>query len=104
MPSEIRRDVENDTARFTLTGRLDTINAPDLTDQLKTLVGSPVKKIVFMVKDLDYISSAGLRAMVFAKQKIGTDTQVMVVAPKPAVLEVIRMTGFDSFLSVQNAM
>lgn len=101
MSSEIRFDKENDTAKFTITGRLDTVNAPILTDHLKTLVGGPVKKVYFIVKGLEYISSAGLRAMVFAKQKIGNDTQVFVVEPKPAVLEVIRMTGFDSFLSVQ---
>ena len=102
MLSEIRLDIENDLARFYLTGRLDTVNAPTLTEHLRSLIGRPVKKVIFMVKDLDYISSAGLRAMVFAKQKIGPDIEVCITEPKPAVLDVIKMTGFDTFLSIQN--
>ena len=104
MVSEIRQDIENETARFTLTGRLDTINAPELTEQLKSLVGRPIKKVVFMAKDLEYISSAGLRAMVFAKQKIGSDTQVYLIQPQQAVLDVVTMTGFDSFLLIQDSL
>jgi anti-anti-sigma factor len=103
MSSEIRIDLENDIARFTLTGRLDTNNAPILTEHLKTLKGLPIKNIKFLVKNLDYISSAGLRSMVFAKQKIGDNIQVFIIDPKPAVLDVIKMTGFNSFLTIQSS-
>lgn len=104
MVSDIRQDIENDTARFTLTGRLDTINAPFLTEQLKSLVGRPIRRVVFMARDLEYISSAGLRAMIFAKQRIGADTEVILIEPQQTVLDVISMTGFDSFLSIQESL
>jgi anti-anti-sigma factor len=101
MPSPIVPDVAGTSATFSIAGRLDATNAPELTDQLSKLAGRGITTIVFEFSGLDYISSAGLRAMVFAKQKIGADVQVTVKHPKPAVSKVIRMTGFDSFLTIE---
>jgi anti-anti-sigma factor len=88
-------------AKITLVDRIDTTNAPALADDLKKLVGQNIEKIVFLAKDLKYISSAGLRAIVFAKQKIGKNTTVFLVGASKEILGVFKMTGFDSFLTVQ---
>ncbi len=93
-------DFNDGVAKFNLSGRLDTTNAPALSDELKELVGQNVEKIVFLANDLEYISSAGLRVIVFAKQKMGVDTQVFIVSPQQDVLDVIKMSGFDSFLKI----
>jgi len=100
MDSNFLVDFNEGVAKFNLSGRLDTTNAPALSDELKELVGQNVEKIVFMANDLEYISSAGLRVIVFAKQKMGVDTQVFVVSPQQDVLDVIKMSGFDSFLKI----
>lgn len=104
MASNISFEIEADVARITLTGRLDTINAPELSEKLKNLIGKPIKKVIFFTKNLEYISSAGLRTLVFAKQKIGPDTEVYVIEPQRGVLDVIKMTGFDSFLKIQDSV
>jgi anti-anti-sigma factor len=95
--------IKGNTATFTLSGRLDANNAPELADALKALIGQSLANIVFKMEELSYISSAGLRAIVFAKQKLGADTTVYVIKPKPEVEQVIKMTGFDSFLSIQDS-
>lgn len=86
---------------ITLAGRLDATNAPGLMDELKELVGQGVKKIVFYAGDLEYISSAGLRTIIFAKQRIGSDADIYFIGAQETVLEVIKMSGLDNFLYLQ---
>lgn len=102
MESSITVTCENNTARIKLTGRVDATNASVLSDELKKLVGQPISQIVFLVAELEYISSAGLRAIIFAKQKIGEDSRVFLIAPQASVLEVIKMSGLDTFLTIQD--
>ncbi len=96
-------DLKNDIARIELIGRLDANNAPALQDELKKLVGQPVKRLVFFAKNLEYISSAGLRAIIFAKQKIGAEARVFLIGAPEAILSVIKMSGLDTFMSIQDS-
>lgn len=95
-------DLANGVAKITLTGRLDTTKAPALSDELKKMVGQPVNRIVFYAAGLEYIASSGLRAIVFAKQKIGKDTKVYLIGAQDEIKDVIKMTGFDNFLIIQD--
>lgn len=103
MECNISVNFKDGIAKVNLSGGLDATNAPALSDELKKLIGQDVKKVVFFLKDLEYISSAGLRVIVFAKQKMGADTQVYIISPQPDVLDVIKMTGFESFLNIQDS-
>lgn len=87
---------------ITLAGRLDATNAPELMEELKGLVGQSVKKIVFYASELEYISSAGLRTIIFAKQRIGSEADIYLIAAQETVVDVIRMSGLDNFLYVQD--
>lgn len=103
MAEQFAIDFTDDTARLTLEGRLDAASAPQLAEALKTLIGKNIRNVVFFAQDLEYMSSAGLRTIVFAKQKIGVDVKVYLIAAKPGILEVVRMTGFDSFVIIQDS-
>jgi len=89
-------------AKVELCGRLDATNAPALQDELKKLAGQSISSLVFLAKDLEYISSAGLRAIIFAKQKIGVDTQVYLIGAQATVLNVVKMSGLDTFMTIQD--
>jgi anti-anti-sigma factor len=78
-------------------------NAPSLQEELKKLVGQQVKDLVFYAQDLEYISSAGLRVLIFAKQKIGVDAHAYLVGAGEGVLSVIKMSGLDNFMTIQSA-
>jgi anti-anti-sigma factor len=59
-----------------LKGKLDFATAGVFMDELRTLVNHGVKTIDIYSKELEYISSAGIRAMVFMKQKIDKNVEV----------------------------
>lgn len=86
-----------------LSGKLDAVNAPVLMEELKSLIGQNVKKMVFYADDLEYISSAGLRTIIFAKQKLGTDVEVYMIGAQESVSDVIKMSGLDNFLYLQDS-
>jgi anti-anti-sigma factor len=94
---------EKDNVKITLSGRLDASNASTLSDELKKLVGKPLNKIIFFAQKLEYISSAGLRVIIFAKQKMGTETKIYFVGAQEEVLSVIKMSGLDNFMYISDS-
>lgn len=82
-------------------GRLDTNTAPDLENAIKNNLGN-VKELNLDLKDLDYISSAGLRIiLMFHKQMSTNEGKLFVLSPKDEVMEVFDMTGFSTFLNIR---
>ena len=100
METAFQVEQDNENVKITLTGSLNASNAPALSDELKKLVGKPLKKIIFFAQNLEYISSAGLRVIIFAKQKIGTDTKIFFIGGQEEVLSVIKMSGLDNFMYI----
>ena len=102
MESKCSVDYKDGIAKIELAGHLDATNAPTLQGELGKLIGQPISRLVFMAKDLEYISSAGLRVIIFAKQKMGVDVKVHFVGAQESVLNVIKMSGLDSFIIIQD--
>ena len=96
-------DQSGEITKVKLSGKLDAVNAPVLMEELKSLIGQNVKKIVFYANELEYISSAGLRTIIFAKQKLGADVEVYMIRAQEAVSDVIKMSGLDNFLYLQDS-
>ena len=88
-----------ETTAITLKGRLDHSNAGALMEALKSLTGQGVKRLHFHCKELNYISSAGIRAMVFSKQKIDKtiDMEVQLHHAAPQIKDVFALSGLDSY-------
>lgn len=101
MESNFLIELKDNVARVTLAGRLDATNAPAFQEEIKKLIGQPVSNLVLFAKDLEYIASAGLRIIIFAKQKIGMDTKVYLIGAQEPVLNVIKMSGLDTFIIIQ---
>jgi stage II sporulation protein AA (anti-sigma F factor antagonist) len=103
MESRFKVMHSNNTVKVTLQGRLDAVNSPSLSDELAKLKGKAIGNIVFFAKDLEYISSAGIRVIVFAKQKIGENSKIYLIGASETILDVIKMTGLANFMIVQDA-
>ena len=93
-------------ARMTvaLTGRLDAATAPVLGE----LVDRQLEGIAELVLDfdgLDYVSSAGLRVILNAQQKMRAAHGSMVVKNvSQTIASVFEMTGFDRLLTYERKL
>ena len=103
MDSSYTFDVKDTIAKIELIGRLDANNAQGFQDELKKLTSQKIDRIIFFAAQLEYISSAGLRAIIFAKQKIGAHANVYLIGASEAVVSVIKMSGLDNFLFIQES-
>ena len=76
-------------------GRVDSDTAPELDNALSKLLNDNKNKIVLNLQSVDYLSSAGLRAMVKAlkdAQKAGGDVRLASVSePIEVILRTVGM-------------
>jgi stage II sporulation protein AA (anti-sigma F factor antagonist) len=50
---------------------------------------------VLFMRDLTFMASAGLRILIFAKQKLGDQVNIYIVQPQEQILDTLQKTGFD---------
>jgi anti-sigma B factor antagonist len=81
-------------AKITLSGELDASVAPQFRDKIEEAAGQNPKRLVLIVGGLSYIASAGLRMLIFAKQKMTGDSDIYVIGAQQQVVETLQMTGF----------
>jgi len=89
-------------SKVKLHGHIDASIAPEIMDELRELVGKDIQTLVLYADELEYIASAGIRAIVFIKQKLGAKVDVYLCGASEAVLDVFKMTGIDRFLNIQD--
>ena len=93
MALDIQTAVDATTARIVLTGELDGSTAPTLRETVdKVLSGKPAQ-LVLQVEKLSFMASAGLRILIFAKQK-QPNLKIYLVKPQPAIVDTLHKTGF----------
>jgi anti-sigma B factor antagonist len=88
-------DVKNGIARITLNGELDASSAPDFKAEIEKVAAQKPRRLVLMLSGLEFMASAGLRVLIFAKQKLGGSTDIYVVGAQPSIVETLEMTGFQ---------
>ena len=86
----------------TMAGRIDMNNVEDVRKEVFAAVEAhPDVRPRFDAKELDYISSAGLRVLL----QVGTryDQPLDIVDVSPMVMEILETTGFTQIMNIQPA-
>ena len=83
-----------DEVRMTLTGELDASSAPRFKESIEKVAGTGFSHLVLYVGGLQFMASAGLRVLIFAKQKMGGGVSIHVVGASGPVLNTLTMSGF----------
>ena len=81
-------------------GRLDTVTAPALDKAIDENIHD-IQKLVLDLKDLEYISSAGLRVLLTAQKKMQKVGLLKLKNVREEVMDVFEMTGFADILTIE---
>jgi anti-anti-sigma factor len=93
----------DDMVEITLVGELDAASAPLFQAELEKAAAAKPKHLVLLAAGLDFMASAGLRMLVFGKQKMGSGVRVYLIAPQPPIVTTLERTGLVHSVTIQNA-
>lgn len=93
---------KNDTVSiFRPNGRLDSNTSQGFEQKVFDAISDGTKKMVIDFKDIDYISSAGLRVILKATKALARDNgKIMLCDMQDYVKEVFEIAGFDAILPI----
>ena len=87
-------ETTNNIAKITLSGELNASTASTFKGEVEKAAAINPQRLVLFMNDLEYMASAGLRVLIFAKQKMGTNVDIYVISPQEMVMDTIKKTGF----------
>lgn len=98
---EINVEKKDDVTLISITGKLDTTTAGKLDDRLNKAIDQGIANTIFSLKELAYISSAGLRVILaFAKKLNLNNNKLCFTELDGNVKEVFEISGFYSLFKV----
>ena len=96
---EFEKQVDGNKVVYKIKGRIDTNSAPDLLESL-SLIG--VEELIFDLKEVDYVFSAGLRVFLQAQKIMSANKGTMkLINVQPAVKEIFEIVGFTNIMNIE---
>ncbi|MBF9070760.1 STAS domain-containing protein [Streptacidiphilus fuscans] len=96
-------ELAGDTATIEISGELDASTATHFHDVIDDAAGSGASHLEIKADRLSYMSSAGLRSLVFARQKMGEEVRIVITGATETVARTIRLAGFDHSIELVSA-
>ncbi len=96
----IEKIVNGENINLNIGGRLDTQTAPQLENELNTLLEG-CKDLTFDMANLEYVSSAGLRVILKAQKVMNTQGSMKLKNVNEDIMEIFEITGFLDILTIE---
>ena len=96
----IVKEANGDVLTVRLEGKLNTTAAMDLDVELRQALPG-VKELVFDLEKLEYITSAGLRVLLFAQKTMAEQGKMTVRNVNPEILKILKMTGMVKMMTIE---
>lgn len=95
---KVQKKQQGNTLTLSITGRIDALTAPKLQSEIDF---SDVQNIIFDLKKVDYISSAGLRVFLETLKEVNFKHKSMkILNLQPLVREIFYETSFDKIFDI----
>ncbi len=93
---DIRCEVANDLAFLRISGRVDTVTAPELEAAVYGAIGQGGVSVVFDLGQVDYLSSSAFRVFIKTQKECRkNDGQAIIQAANPLIMPLFKLSGFD---------
>ena len=96
----IEKKINNDAVTLIVSGRLDTQTAPELENELDSVLAG-LKELTLDFTNLEYVSSAGLRVILKAQKAMNIQGSMKLTGVNDCIMEVFDITGFLDILTIE---
>ena len=96
----INKVKDGTTLTISIEGRLDTTTAPQLENVVNVEIEG-ASELIYDLKALDYISSAGLRVLLSSQKVMNKQGSMIVKNVSEEVLEIFEVTGFSDIFTIE---
>ena len=96
----IEKKINNEEVTLIVSGRLDTQTAPELENELDSIL-SGLKELTVDMTILEYVSSAGLRVILKAQKAMNAQGSMKLTGVNDSIMEVFDITGFLDILTIE---
>ena len=88
---------------ITLGEELAIGNAPALMEELTSYNGQGVEKVVFDATNLTYLSSSGVRVILYCKKYLSANSNIVFINCNQDVLDVLDLVGIRPYITFVNS-
>lgn len=96
----IDTNIDGKNINIAVKGRIDTVTAPEFEKEISAVITGD-ETLTLNMKELEYISSAGLRIILSIQKKLALNGKFVVTNVKDTVYEVFEVTGFTGILTIK---
>lgn len=96
----IGMEANGDSLTVRLEGKLNTTAAMELDEKLRQALPG-VKELVLDLEKLEYITSAGLRVLLFAQKTMATQGKMTLRNVGSEILKILKMTGMLKMMTFE---
>lgn len=101
---EIEKVYQGEKAVIYIKGRIDTQTAPEFQAYLDEYFDDGERILVLDFNEVEYLSSAGLRTILYAKKRVDNmeeeNADISIINVNSMVMEIFEMTGFTDLISI----
>lgn len=91
---------KNNVYTIAIDGKLNTITSPEL-ERVFNEIEPKADKVIFDMSGVEYISSAGMRTIIYAHRKMAKKGRLTLLGLTNNVSTIINLTGFDKVLDIK---
>ena len=96
----IEKNLNGTELNIKVIGRLDTVTAPELEDEIKQSIDG-VEKLVLDFVSLEYLSSAGLRILLASQKAMSKQGEMIIKNVNSTINDIFEVTGFIDILTIE---